>query len=356
VLTLLILAKLGGQTTLAAIARWVRLRADWLCAALNLKSGRLPCANTYVYVCQKLDLTELNAVLAQFLGQLTPPAANAGNSPFRRHLAIDGKTLVSTLKATPPGSKAVHLLELYEVESGRVLNQQNVEKRESEVTVAPRLMAGQELKGCLLTADAFHTQREWCKLVKDKEADWLLLAKANQPQLVADLSLMFAEEANWPRWLEKRQAQSWDKAHGRLEKRQLSVTSELAEFLADRWVGVAQVFCLHREISTKGRQRQEVVYGLTSLNSQQAGAGELLAYVRRHWRIENRLHWRKDVTLREDACLCRRGQTPQVLAALNNGILGLLDYLKVKNVPAQLAIFAAQPALALRLLVTNIIL
>ncbi len=52
---------------------------------------------------------------------------------------------------------------------------------------------------------------------------------------------------------------------------------------------------------------------------------QLLYHIRRHWEIENRLHWRRDSTLGEDACTVGRGQTPQVLAALNNAILALAD-------------------------------
>jgi predicted transposase YbfD/YdcC len=355
VLTLLVLAKLAGQTTPTGIARFNRLRQQWLCPALNLKRGRLPCANTYVYVCQQIDLAELNKILSDFFKQLSTPVVQHPQAKLR-HLAMDGKALVSTLNCARADCQKVHLLELYEVETGQVLNQLNVVKKESEVTVAPRLLEGQALKGCLITADAFHTQRSWCKLVKEKGAEWLLIAKGNQPALVEDLALMFSDEAHWPKELDKRIAQSWDKGHGRIEHRRLVISSEMKEFLGQRWEGVEQVFRLEREVSSKGKERKEVVYGMVSLTAEQSSESEVLQYIRRHWRIENRLHWRKDVTLGEDRCLSRRGQTPQVLASLNNLVLGLMDYLKVKNVPEQLAKFAAHPFVALRFLLSNVIL
>ena len=40
---------------------------------------------------------------------------------------------------------------------------------------------------------------------------------------------------------------------------------------------------------------QEWVYGFTSLSPKQASPLRLLALVRDHWAIENRLHWRRDV-------------------------------------------------------------
>jgi predicted transposase YbfD/YdcC len=79
------------------------------------------------------------------------------------------------------------------------------------------------------------------------------------------------------------------------------------------------------------------------LTAQMAPPAHLLQHVRSYWQIENRLHWRCDVTLGEDACTCSRGQTPQVLAALNNAILALANRLRIANLAAQRRIFADRP-------------
>ena len=67
------------------------------------------------------------------------------------------------------------------------------------------------------------------------------------------------------------------------------------------WAGVAQVFRLRRWVKDGEQEREEMVYGLTNLSRKQANASRLLALQQAHWRIENRLHRRRDVTLREDA-------------------------------------------------------
>ena len=89
---------------------------------------------------------------------------------------------------------------------------------------------------------------------------------------------------------------------------------------------------------------------MTSLPPELLPPDALLALVRHHWCIENRAHWRRDVTLGEDACKVTCGQAPQVLAALNNVVLALLDLLGVKNAARQIRAFAAAPADALELL------
>lgn len=99
-----------------------------------------------------------------------------------------------------------------------------------------------------------------------------------------------------------------------------------------------------------GHQREETIYGLTSLSRKRAPALQLLAYVQAHWLVENRLHWRRDVTLGEDRCQVRRQVAPPALAALNGVVLALMDWLHVPNVASKMRWFDAYPQHALRLL------
>ena len=94
--------------------------------------------------------------------------------------------------------------------------------------------------------------------------------------------------------------------------------------LHQKWPGLAQGFELVRERTEKGKTAVEVVYGITSLTPEEADAGRLLALVRTHWRMENCLHWVRDVTLGEDGCRVRTGSAPQVLAAIRNVVVHLL--------------------------------
>ena len=70
--------------------------------------------------------------------------------------------------------------------------------------------------------------------------------------------------------------------------------------------------------------------------------------------IENRLHYRRDVTLREDDCQVRKGEAPRVLAVLNSFLLALLDFVGVSNVPSQMRTFDAHPVQAVRLLLGSL--
>lgn len=113
-----------------------------------------------------------------------------------------------------------------------------------------------------------------------------------------------------------------DKAHGRIEARRLEATTSLHEYL--EWPGVGQVFRIERRRRIGGKESVEIVRGITSLSPKPADASRLLELSRGHWSIENRRHWLRDVTLREDECRVRHRRIAQVLACLRNAVVRLL--------------------------------
>jgi hypothetical protein len=116
-----------------------------------------------------------------------------------------------------------------------------------------------------------------------------------------------------------------------VDKRTLEVTRVLT--VGQKWKGLKQGFKVTRERMVKGVRAVEVVYGITSLSAERADAAALLGLLRDHWRIENQLHYVRDVTLGEDACRVRKGTAPQVLAALRNAVIHLLSGVPAKNRP-----------------------
>jgi hypothetical protein len=128
------------------------------------------------------------------------------------------------------------------------------------------------------------------------------------------------------------------------------MTTALADYLD--WPGAQQVFRVVRRVVIKrtGEVRDETVYGITSLAPTQVTAAQLLRIVREHWHIENRSHWVRDVTFREDAAQVRAGSLPQIMAALRNTVIGLLRLTGAPNLAAARRYYAANPAAALALL------
>jgi len=139
-----------------------------------------------------------------------------------------------------------------------------------------------------------------------------------------------------------------DKGHGRQEKRTLRTTSILT--LGHKWAGLKQGFELRRERRSKGKTTVEIVYAVTSLSEDKADAARLLVLVRDHWKIENQLHYVRDVTLREDTCRVRCGAAPQVLAALRNATVHLLATVDATGCPEAIEHLQLHPDQAMKLI------
>ena len=168
ILSLVVLGKLAGMTSLAGIAEWVRLRADWLKAVFPLPRASLPCASTYGNVLRRVDDEEVTRVLADWLTYLSA-LRRCGSEPSRlfsqpeareQHIQVvlDGKTLRGTLGHAAPDQPSRHLVTLYEAQTGVVLAQQAVPDKGNEITVEATLLTPAQVHGRIVTADAMHTR------------------------------------------------------------------------------------------------------------------------------------------------------------------------------------------------------
>lgn len=131
------------------------------------------------------------------------------------------------------------------------------------------------------------------------------------------------------------------KERGRRITRRLQATTRVGHL---QWPGAQQVCRLTRTTWRDGKEHLEIEYAITSVSRSRADAGQLLAWWRGHWGIENKVHYVRDVTLGEDASRIRTASAPQVLAATRNAILGLLRCWGCANIAAALRENAYQPA------------
>lgn len=342
-LTLSVLAKLAGQDEPEGMAEWVKLRGETLRDGLGLSRGTLPHAVTYRRVLgEAVDIEEFEQVIGAFFKQC------AGES---QQLAIDGKALRGTI--APGQTRGVYLLAVYAPDSGVVLNQVNIECKENEISAAPKLLTSVDLAGKVVTGDALFTQRDLSASIVEAGGDYVWLVKDNQPSLHADIERLFGPDlvlpASAPLKTDFQTATTTTKAHGRLETRTLT-TSSLLNDTTD-WPYLGQVFQLVREVRslTTGKTTREVMYGLTSLANSHAAPHQLLTFRRQHWRIENQLHYCRDVTFHEDACALIIGHAAQAIALLNNLVLGLLRLHGFSAIASARRQFDAFPTQALAL-------
>jgi len=213
------------------------------------------------------------------------------------------------------------------------------------LTAAPALLAQLALEGKVVTGDALYAQRELSRQVVEQGGDYFWVVKDNQPALRDAVSLLFAE----PPWGEEFQVAQQVGRHGdRQERRRLQASTALNDYLD--WPHLGQVCCVERTRSRKGIKSEEPAYAITSLTPEKADAKRLLEMWRGHWRIENRVHWVRDVTFDEDRSQVRTGAAPQVMAALRNLVLGLVRQTGAANVAAALRHYSWKVSASLALL------
>ena len=319
VLTLIILAKLAGEDKPSAITQWIRLRCDAFVNLFNCKHRRTPCLN----VIRGLLMDIADETLARTFNHYLRTTYGGQQSQL---VVIDGKTMRGTI---PQGStRGVHRLAAYLPAEGLVLKQVAVERKDNEISVAPELVADINLKHRVVCGDAMHTQRNLSTTVLSQGGDYLWLVKDNQPVLLSDVAQYFQppqKAAGWPLpEMRRTVAESTTLQHGRLETRTLTQLAEATGFLD--WPGVRQVFRLERHVRylRTGVTTTEVGYGLTSYPPAQHAAEQPLAWTRDYWGIENSLHYRRDVTLREDATRFSQPAMARAMAVINNFLIGLV--------------------------------
>lgn len=328
VLMVIVLAKLAGRDYPEEIADWVTDRTSELCELLMLPWGRAPHSNTIRRIIERaVEPTELDRAVGEFLSERAHLRASRGKQQ-RVVVAIDGKTLRGTISQDRPSGE--HLLAAYLPEEGVVLMQVRAGGHDNEISAAPKLLGCLDLRDKVVIGDAMHTQRQLSVQILAGGGEYVWVAKDNQPRLLHEIRELFEDDwrgvaGEWiPNDFER--YQTIDKGHGRLDRRQITVSSELKAYT--NWPGLDQVFRIRRERTELARNQTtvQIVYGLTSLTRQEASPAALLALARQYWQIENGLHRRRDVTFREDSCRATRKAAGHVLASINNLALGLLHH------------------------------
>lgn len=346
VLTLIVLAKVCGEDKPSGMAEWAQHRLEWLCAMLKLERKTMPHRSSYERILDGVSWEEIEQLVSQIL---------SGKRYFGKQVlvAIDGKVLRGTLNEKQEG---VYLLAAYLPGEGIVLMEVAIQGKGQELEAVPQVLKSIDLRDKVVMGDALHTQRAVSIQIVEAGGEYVWFVKGNQPQLEEDLRLWFGPDpepipgqAYLPKDFET--AQSVNKGHGRIEQRTLTVSSQLKDFLD--WPYQEQVFKLERRfIFTKtGEVEEQIVYGITSLTREEISPHRLLQMTRSYWGIENGLHYRRDVTLREDQTRMTRKNAARVMACLNNLVLSLLiGKLKYPYLPPARRFFAAHPDQALALL------
>ena len=336
VLGVAVCATLAGAQSYAAIAEWAGDAPARLRAGLGLRRGQVPDPATIWRVLTAVDPAGLDAVIC---GWVRSRLAAARKARHRVVLAVDGKTLRG---ARPRGGTAPHLMACLDHATGTVIAQVAVDGKTNEITMLEALPDQiPDLGGALITMDALHAQREHATYLHRRGAHYLVTVKGNQPGLLRQLRSLPWKDIP-PRDV------SAGRAHGRAEKRTVKVATVTAGLAFPH---TAQAIQVTRKTRRNGsaKWKTETSYAITSLPAAKGRPDQLAAWIRGHWKIENQLHWVRDVTYSEDLSPARTGSGPHVMAALRNLAISILRLIGHASIATALRRNARDPVRPYRL-------
>jgi predicted transposase YbfD/YdcC len=347
ILVIIFLAKMCGEDRPTGIAEWARHRGKWLTKTMGLERESMPHPNTYRRIlAEVVDENEFEELARGYF-------LHHGEAGYQVVVTIDGKVLRGTIDLDP--NDGLCLLAVFLPGEGITLAQVVVKNTQNEISVAPKALEFINLRNKVVIGDAFHTQRQISIQIGRAGGNYVWIVKGNQPQLLEDIQRWFDEEVplipgmgDIPK--DFCSASRLNKGHGRIELRTLTTSSQLVDFLD--WPFHQQVFKLERQVTTlkTGQCHHEVVYGITSLSADQVTPAQLLQMQRSYWKIENSLHYRRDVTLQEDRTHFKSHSAAHVMAVINNILLGLLAHSEHGYLPSARRYYAAHPDQAFLLL------
>ena len=275
---------------------------DWFKQYLELPNG-IPDSDTFRRVFERIDPKEMGEALREIVDV-------RGST-----VAIDGKTICGSGNEK---HSAYHVVSAWVAEQQITLGQLASEAKSNEITAIPELIELLDIEGSTVTVDAMGCQKQIAAKIREKGADYVLGLKGNQPALLSDVKLYFETEI--PSHTDK----SLEKDHGRIEQREYYLETGI-DWLAQRkeWAGLKGIGMVKTSVTIlkTGEVTEESRYFLTSLTD----VHKFAEAVRKHWSIENQLHWRLDVTFGEDSARARKDNSPLNLNILRKQALTLLN-------------------------------
>jgi predicted transposase YbfD/YdcC len=328
IVTIALCAVICGADDFVAIARWARLKREWLATFLDLSAG-IPSHDRFNAVLAALKPGEFEKCLLSFVTALHDITDG-------QIVAIDGKTLRRSYD-TASGKAAIHMVSAWATANQITLGQVIVDAKSNEITAIPKLLHMLELSGCLVTIDAMGCQTEIAQAIVDGGADYVLAVKDNQPTLHEAIQAFFVDhlEDDFARVKVSRH-QTHETTHGRVTTRDYYVCDVPDDLPGrQRWAKLKKIGIAFNETRRGDSDRLSHEVRCYIL-SKKLTARQFAAAVRGHWGIENRLHWQLDVTFGEDQCRVRKGHGDANLSTLRRTALSLLknnhgEKLGVKN-------------------------
>lgn len=304
IIIIAICAILCGARGWLGVEAVAKSKKKWFQKFLILPNG-IPSHDTFARVFAILDPKELQVCLQQWSAELHKLVSG-------KTVAIDGKTLRRSFD-TASGTKAMHQVTAWACEAGIALGVTKVAAKSNEISAIPDVLDSLNIVGCTVTIDAIGCQKSIAAKIRDKGADYVLTVKKNQLHFYLNVKVLLDHIKS----TETAHYQTNEKGHGRIEQRRYWM-SNFMDGIKDAadWKDLRTVGCVESTRIVNGKETVETRYFISSCPQ---NIKAFAHSVRKHWAIENELHWVLDVEFGSDLNRMRMGNS-----AINFSILQML--------------------------------
>ncbi len=292
-----ICAILCGAQGWTQVERFGLEKEEWLKTFLSLPHG-IPAHDTFGDVFAMISPVKFRECFMKWISRVSEITKG-------EIIAIDGKTLRRSHDRRR-GKESVHLVNAFAVKNGLFLAHEKVDNKSNEIKAIPKLLKLLEIKGCIITMDAMGCQKGIANLIKEREGEYVLAVKGNQGKLHETIEKTFTK-ANILQYepMVYKNNETVEKDHGRVEQRSYCFLPLMyIHKFKKHWKGLQTIVEVESRIYSKGQEKIEKRYYISSLELKKYEI--ITEAIRKHWHVENRLHWCLDVSLREDECRVRR--------------------------------------------------
>lgn len=300
IIIMCIFAILSNCKDATEIAYFLELRKDYFTKLLGLKYGT-PSHDTISWVFRIINPNEFMNTFINWVKEII----NVKTNTKHKVIPIDGKAIKSATDKVNNGN-IPYIVSAFSQEFGLSIGQVKVDDKSNEITAIPDLLDLIDIEDCIITIDAIGTQKTIVnKIVNEKNAHYCLSVKSNHKSLFYDIDEYFKFALNDKYELSKLSFySSSNKDHGRIEKRECYVCNDVS-FINDKnvWANLKSIILVRNYREEYGNLSIDDRYYISDLV---LSAQDFSDIVRKHWSIENNLHWILDVHFREDLSLSKK--------------------------------------------------
>ena len=319
VLIISLLAILCSANNMKAIHYFAVANNNWFKEFLALKGG-IPSYHTIRRIFMLVDATVLDSILFEFI-RTAVETGRAGNYA-KSGIHIDGKAIRGSASPSK-GDRAIIMVSAWASTYGACFGQVAVDKKSNEITAIPELLKLLNLENCVVTVDAMGCQKKVSSNICDKGGDYIFSLKGNHGQIHEEVETFFESEIDDKHSeFTMKSISTVEKDHGRIEERTYTLCDQIT-WIPDHndWAGFSAIGSARSKRTIGSISTVETRYFLTSLTD----VSEFAEFTRKHWSIENNLHWSLDVCFREDACQVRDANANKVYAGLRKMAKFIVD-------------------------------